>query len=129
MPILPRISACGRRRQFQTNRGSEPALRRKCPDTSDIRRRPDWCAGIFSAGRRLKTNHFPAARAAKMLRQGGGTGSPGGGAWAVAPFAAGFRMQGVALATLLWIGAGMKTGYDMLLWRSFRGLKPPEERG
>jgi len=51
------------------------------------------------------------------------------GGWAVAPFAAGFLMQGVALATPLVIGAGMKIGYDFLLWRAFRGVKPPEERG
>jgi hypothetical protein len=51
------------------------------------------------------------------------------GGWAVAPLAAGFLMQGVALTTPLLIGAGMKIGYDLLLWRSFRGLKPPEERG
>jgi MFS family permease len=51
------------------------------------------------------------------------------GGWAVAPFAAGFLMQGVALATPLMIGAGMKIGYDLLLWRSFRALKPPGERG
>jgi MFS family permease len=50
------------------------------------------------------------------------------GGWAVAPFAAGFLMQGVALATPLLIGAGMKIGYDLLLWRSFRNLRPPEER-
>ncbi len=50
------------------------------------------------------------------------------GGWAVAPFAAGFLMQGVALATPLLIGAGMKIGYDLLLWKSFRELPPPEER-
>ncbi len=50
------------------------------------------------------------------------------GGWSVAPFAAGFLMQGVALATPLLIGAGLKIGYDLLLWRSFRGLRPPEER-
>jgi MFS family permease len=49
------------------------------------------------------------------------------GGWAVAPFVAGFLMQGVALATPLVIGAGMKIGYDLLLYRSFRHLKPPEE--
>jgi MFS family permease len=51
------------------------------------------------------------------------------GGWAVAPFAAGFLMQGVALATPLLIGAGMKIGYDLLLWRSFREVRAPEERG
>jgi MFS family permease len=50
------------------------------------------------------------------------------GGWAVAPFAAGFLMQGVALATPLLIGAGMKIGYDLMLWRSFRKVRPPEER-
>jgi MFS family permease len=50
------------------------------------------------------------------------------GGWAVAPFAAGFLMQGVTLATPLLIGASMKIGYDLLLWRSFRNVKPPEER-
>lgn len=50
------------------------------------------------------------------------------GGWAVAPFTAGFLMQGLALAAPLLIGAGMKIGYDLLLWRAFRGLKPPEER-
>ncbi|MBI3575527.1 MAG: MFS transporter [Gammaproteobacteria bacterium] len=50
------------------------------------------------------------------------------GGWAVAPFAAGFLMQGVTLAAPLLIGAGMKIGYDLLLWKSFHDLKPPEER-
>jgi MFS family permease len=51
------------------------------------------------------------------------------GGWAVAPFAAGFLMQGLTLATPLLIGAGMKIGYDLLLWRAFHRLEPPEERG
>jgi MFS family permease len=50
------------------------------------------------------------------------------GGWAVAPFAAGFLMQGVSLAVPLILGAGMKIGYDLLLWRSFRSVKPPEEQ-
>lgn len=50
------------------------------------------------------------------------------GGWAVAPFTAGFLMQGLSLAAPLLIGAGMKVGYDLLLWRAFRSLKAPEER-
>ena len=50
------------------------------------------------------------------------------GGWAVAPFFAGFLMQGLALATPLLIGAGLKIVYDVALYRSFRHLKPPEER-
>lgn len=50
------------------------------------------------------------------------------GGWAVGPFAAGAMMQGVALATPLIVGGAMKIGYDVLLYFSFRRLKPPEER-
>ncbi|MBI3391904.1 MAG: MFS transporter [Nitrospirae bacterium] len=49
------------------------------------------------------------------------------GGWAAAPFFAGFLMQGVALATPLFLGAGMKIAYDILLYQEFRHLKPPEE--
>jgi hypothetical protein len=48
--------------------------------------------------------------------------------WAVAPFAAGFLMQGLALGAPLYIGAGMKIAYDLALYSAFRRLKPPEER-
>jgi len=49
-------------------------------------------------------------------------------AWSVAPSFAGLFMQGVSLATPLFVGAGMKIVYDVLLYRAFRGLRPPEER-
>ncbi len=48
-------------------------------------------------------------------------------AWAVAPGFAGWVMQHVAFAVPLYTGAGMKIVYDVLLWRAFRGVKPPEE--
>jgi len=48
--------------------------------------------------------------------------------WAVAPFAAGFLMQGLALGAPLYIGGAMKIAYDLALYRAFRHLKPPEER-
>jgi hypothetical protein len=38
-------------------------------------------------------------------------------------------MQGGALGAPLVVGAAMKITYDLLLWRAFRGLRPPEERG
>jgi MFS family permease len=50
------------------------------------------------------------------------------GGWAVGPFAAGALMQGVALATPLIVGGLLKIGYDLMLYWSFRHLKPPEER-
>ena len=49
------------------------------------------------------------------------------GAWAVAPSFAGLFMQGT-LAMPLFIGSGLKIAYDILLYRAFRKLKPPEER-
>ena len=51
------------------------------------------------------------------------------GGWALAPAIAGLLMSGASLAVPLLIGAGMKIVYDLVLWRSFRGLRPPEETG
>ena len=50
------------------------------------------------------------------------------GAWAVAPALAGLLMNGSSLHLPLVIGATMKISYDLLLWRAFRGIRPPEER-
>ncbi len=48
--------------------------------------------------------------------------------WATAPLVAGFGMQRVDLALPLVAGALLKLAYDLLLWRAFRHLRPPEER-
>ena len=48
-------------------------------------------------------------------------------AWAVAPAFAGMLMNGDSMYLPLVIGAGMKIVYDLLLWRAFRGIRPPEE--
>ena len=48
--------------------------------------------------------------------------------WAVAPALAGSLMVPGSLYLPLVIGAGMKIAYDLLLWRAFRGVKPPEEQ-
>ena len=48
--------------------------------------------------------------------------------WAVGPAVAGALMQGGLLAGPLYAGAGMKIAYDLLLYRAFRHLPPPEER-
>lgn len=48
--------------------------------------------------------------------------------WAVGPAVAGALMQGGLLAGPLYVGAGMKIAYDLLLYRAFRHLPPPEER-
>lgn len=49
------------------------------------------------------------------------------GAWAVAPSFAGLFMQRGDFAAPLVVGAAMKIVYDLLLWRAFRGVRPPEE--
>jgi MFS family permease len=49
-------------------------------------------------------------------------------AWAVAPSFAGLLMTGDRLYLPLVIGAVMKISYDLLLWRAFRAVRPPEER-
>ena len=50
-------------------------------------------------------------------------------AWAVAPAVAGNLMRTVSLSAPLVIGPGLKVVYDLLIYRAFRHLKPPEERG
>lgn len=47
---------------------------------------------------------------------------------AASPGAAGYLMQGLALATPIYLGAGLKIVYDLLIYRAFRHLKPPEEQ-
>ena len=48
-------------------------------------------------------------------------------AWAVAPAFAGVLMNGDSMYLPLVLGAGMKISYDLLLWRAFRAVRPPEE--
>jgi predicted MFS family arabinose efflux permease len=47
--------------------------------------------------------------------------------WAVGSATAGFLMQVLTFSAPLLIGGGAKVTYDILLYRSFRALKPPEE--
>lgn len=48
--------------------------------------------------------------------------------WAAASSTAGVLMQDVAFSMPLLLGGGMKIVYDILLWRAFRHVKPPEEQ-
>lgn len=50
------------------------------------------------------------------------------GGWALAPTLAGMVMQGVSITTPFIIGPGLKVIYDLLLYRAFSGIRPPEER-
>jgi predicted MFS family arabinose efflux permease len=47
--------------------------------------------------------------------------------WAAGPSLAGVVMQHVALAAPLFIGGGLKIVYDIVLYRAFRHIRPPEE--
>ncbi|HYY70642.1 MAG TPA: hypothetical protein VE734_13015, partial [Terriglobales bacterium] len=49
--------------------------------------------------------------------------------WAAASSLAGLSMQHVAFGAPLVLGGGLKIVYDVLLYGSFRKLKPPEEIG
>ena len=49
------------------------------------------------------------------------------GAWAAASALSGFVMQRLAFSAPLVIGGTLKIAYDLLLYRNFRHLKPPEE--
>jgi MFS family permease len=48
--------------------------------------------------------------------------------WALGSLVAGGVMQVVAFSAPLLFGGGAKILYDVLLFRAFRGIKPPEER-
>jgi len=48
--------------------------------------------------------------------------------WAAASSVSGFFMQHVAFGAPLVLGGGLKIVYDVLLYRSFRSVTPPEER-
>jgi MFS family permease len=47
--------------------------------------------------------------------------------WAVGSAAAGLMMQALTFSAPLLIGGGAKVTYDVLLYRAFRGVDPPEE--
>jgi len=47
--------------------------------------------------------------------------------WALGSSISGFLMRGVSFGAPLVIGGSLKIAYDLLLYRSFRRLRPPEE--
>jgi len=48
--------------------------------------------------------------------------------WAVGPSLAGVLMQQVAMSAPLYVGSALKIAYDLILYRSFRNIRPPEEQ-
>lgn len=64
----------------------------------------------------------------ERTRASGITNLTRGVAWAVAPAIAGSLMRTLGLSAPLLVGPGLKIAYDLLLYRAFRHVKPPEER-
>ena len=48
--------------------------------------------------------------------------------WAAGPSLAGVLMQHVAMSAPLYVGSALKIAYDLILYRSFRNIRPPEEQ-
>jgi len=65
---------------------------------------------------------------AERLAVAGITNLVRSGGWALAPAFAGALIQGFGLGAPLLLAGAAKIGYDLLLWREFRRVQPPEER-
>jgi len=50
------------------------------------------------------------------------------GGWALGPLLAAWTVSAGTLVGPLVVGAALKLAYDLLLWRGFRAVRPPEER-
>jgi MFS family permease len=89
-------------------------LLRECLVEMDVPTRQSYVVAVVGPAERAA-----AAGATNLVRTAG---------WAVAPAFAGAAMQGLALWSPLAAGAALKIAYDLLLYRGFRKIKPPEER-
>ncbi|TMQ61941.1 MAG: MFS transporter [Candidatus Eisenbacteria bacterium] len=89
-------------------------LLRECLVEMDVPTRQSYVVAVVKPPERAA-----AAGATNLVRTAG---------WAVAPAFAGAAMQGVALWAPLAAGAALKIAYDLLLYRAFRRIKPPEEQ-
>ncbi|MBI2983123.1 MAG: MFS transporter, partial [Chloroflexi bacterium] len=49
-------------------------------------------------------------------------------ATAVSPALAGFAFSVAALGLPFILAGALKIPYDLILWRTFRGIRPPEEQ-
>jgi hypothetical protein len=68
-------------------------------------------------------------RPEERLAAAGITSLTRSGGWALAPMLAGVMMQAGGLGLPLIAAGVTKLAYDVLLWREFRKVKPPEESG
>jgi MFS family permease len=63
----------------------------------------------------------------ERTRASGITNLTRGVAWAIAPAIAGSMIRTLGLSAPFMVGSGLKIVYDLMLYRAFRHLKPPEE--
>ena len=89
-------------------------LLREALNEMDVPTRQSYVMAVVRPEERLA-----AAGVTSLVRSGG---------WAAAPFFAGLMMQGGGLGLPLVFAGITKIAYDLLLWREFRKVKPPEER-
>jgi predicted MFS family arabinose efflux permease len=88
-------------------------LLREALNEMDVPTRQSYVMAVVRPHERLA-----AAGITSLVRLGG---------WAAAPMLAGVMMQSGGLGLPLVCAALAKLGYDGLLWREFRKVKPPEE--
>jgi len=89
-------------------------LLREALNEMDVPTRQSYVMAVVRPGERLA-----AAGITSLVRSGG---------WAAAPVLAGVMMQAGGLGLPLVVAGVAKLSYDVLLWREFRRVKPPEER-
>ena len=94
------------------------------------------CCGFFLVREALVEMDVPTRQSyvmaivqpAERTRASGITNVTRNVGWALGPPVASVVMQHVAFAGPLFIGGVLKIVYDVLLYRAFRHLRPPEER-
>ncbi len=89
-------------------------LMRECLVEMDVPTRQSYVMAMVAPGERTL-----AAGVTNLVRLA---------AWVVGPGLAGLAMKTVSLGVPLLVGGGMKIGYDLALYFSFRHIRPPEER-
>jgi hypothetical protein len=89
-------------------------LLREALNEMDVPTRQSYVMAVVRPEERLA-----AAGITALVRSGG---------WALAPMLAGVMMQVGGLGLPLVVAGFTKLGYDVLLWREFRRIKPPEEK-
>ena len=89
-------------------------LLRESLNEMDVPTRQSYVMAVVRPEERLA-----AAGVTNLVRSGG---------WAAAPVLAGVMMQWGGLGLPLIFAGVTKLAYDVLLWREFRRVKPPEER-